>query len=295
MDFTFELRIETKNFELNKVKKLLNYLDRDDFVESYANQEQVSTEEITVLSVFDEQKELLEYIEAKIHQEFEARTEIRKYPSQLWKEAWEDDFKAPESSYFAFCDEELDQDSSEIMKTKGSELPSSLGRIYLRGNQAFGRGDHATTKALLLLLEKTLIPEESLVQSFLDVGCGTGIFAIWAEKFGFRHVVATDTDPIAIDATKKNRQRNSCTFEVYETPIPPPDNYDVIVSNILPPTLNMLFPIFKERLAKKGSLFLSGFNEANFVDVESDWIRNEFTTAEVLNERGWTAVLLKHL
>jgi len=295
VDSTFELIIEARPFEISKLKKLLNYLDRDDFVESYSNQEQISTEEITLISLFDENREVLEFIQAKINNEFEARTEIRKYPSQLWKEAWENDFKELESSYFTFYDEDLDEPSSNLDRLKEPMDESSYDKIFLTSNQAFGRGDHATTKATLILLEKVLSAEDCVDQSFLDVGCGTGIFAIWAEKFGFRQVIATDTDPVAIDATKKNRQRNGCSFEVYETPIPPAGQYDVIVSNILAPTLNMLFPIFKERLAKEGSLLLSGFNEANFVDVELDWERNGLSKVEVINERGWTAVLLKHL
>ena len=295
MDSTFELIIEARPFEISKLKKLLNYLDRDDFVESYSNQEQISNEEITLISLFDENRDVLEFIQAKINYELEAKTEIRKYPSQLWKEAWEDDFKELESSYFTFYNEDLKEPSSELDRPKEPMDESSFNNIFLNSNQAFGRGDHATTKATLILLEKVLNPEDSLDKSFLDVGCGTGIFAIWAEKFGFQQVIATDTDSVAIAATKKNRQRNGCSFEVYETPIPPAGQYDVIVSNILAPTLNMLFPIFKERLSKEGSLFLSGFNEANFVDVERDWKRIGLYKVAVINERGWTAVLLKHL
>ena len=295
MDVTFELLIEAKLFELGKIKRLLTHLNRDDFVESTQEWGESSSDQVTVVSLFDETKDVLIFIEAKINHDFEARTEIREYSSRLWKEAWESDFKNLESDYFTIQEtSETTPDASET-KFDSSKSLAKKGNIYLNSEGAFGKGDHATTKATLALLEKALKPSECQTQSFLDVGCGTGIFAIWAEKFGFRSVIATDIDPAAITSTKKNKKKNHCVFEVYETPIPPAGKYHVIVSNILPPALNLLFPIFKERLADNGYLFLSGFNEANFVDVETDWTKSGFTLIKSLNERGWSAVQLHHL
>ncbi len=294
MDVTFELLIEAKLFELGKIKRLLTHLNRDDFVESTQEWEVSSNDQVTVVSLFDETKDVLKFIEAKINNDFEARTEIREYSSRLWKEAWESDFKTLNSDYFTI-QESPDITEEAVNRVLPAKPSSKLGSIYLSSEGAFGKGDHATTKATLALLEKALTPYESRSYSFLDVGCGTGIFAIWAEKFGFQSVVATDIDPAAIRSTKKNKKKNQCVFEVYETPIPPAGKYHVIVSNILPPALNLLFPLFKERLALDGHLFLSGFNEANFVDVETDWIRSGFALVMSLDERGWSAVQLRHL
>lgn len=295
MDVTFELLIEAKLFELGKIKKLLTHLNRDDFVESTQEWEVSSNDQVTVVSLFDETKDVLLFIEAKINQDFEARTEIREYSSRLWKEAWESDFKNLESDYFTFQESSETTDEANEANFQPAKPTSKMGNIYLSSEGAFGKGDHATTKATLALLERALIPSECQTHSFLDVGCGTGVFAIWAEKFGFHSVVATDIDPAAITSTKKNKKKNHCVFEVYETPIPPAGKYHVIVSNILPPALNQLFPIFKDRLANDGHLFLSGFNEANFVDIEADWIRSGFTLVKSIDERGWSAVQLHHL
>ncbi|MEI8026044.1 MAG: 50S ribosomal protein L11 methyltransferase [Pseudomonadota bacterium] len=295
MDVTFELLIEAKLFELGKIKKLLTHLNRDDFVESTQEWEVSSNDQVTIVSLFDETKDVLLFIEAKVNQDFEARTEIREYSSRLWKEAWESDFKNLESDYFTFQEGSDAATETNELEYHPAKPSSKMERIYLSSEGAFGKGDHATTKATLALLEKALTPSECRNKTFLDVGCGTGVFAIWAEKFGFQSVVATDIDPAAITSTKKNKKKNRCVFEVYETPIPPAGKYHVIVSNILPPALNLLFPLFKDRLANDGHLFLSGFNEANFVDVEADWIRSGFILVNSIDERGWSAVQLGHL
>lgn len=170
----------------------------------------------------------------------------------------------------------------------------TLSKIMIRAGKAFGAGDHATTKATLLLMEKTLSPPTSENEAFLDVGCGTGIFAIWAYKYGFRTIVATDIDEEAIDASHYNRRLNNAQFDIYQDPLPPPGQYKVIVANILPPALNMLFDVFKERLAENGILFLAGFNESNISDIETDWIKAGFLEVSQKKERGWIAVALKH-
>jgi methylase of polypeptide subunit release factors len=45
-------------------------------------------------------------------------------------------------------------------------------------------------------------------KSVLDLGCGTGLFAIAAAKLGAAEVWATDLSPAAIDCTRRNAGRN---------------------------------------------------------------------------------------
>src|SRR5436190_16037704 len=45
-------------------------------------------------------------------------------------------------------------------------------------------------------------------KSVLDLGCGTGLFAVAAAKLGAAEVWATDVSPAAIDATRRNAERN---------------------------------------------------------------------------------------
>jgi ribosomal protein L11 methyltransferase len=71
---------------------------------------------------------------------------------------------------------------------------------------AFGTGTHPSTQ---LVLEAT----EDLLENWpgakvLDLGCGSGILSILAAKMGAAHVLALDTDPIAVRATAENAAAN---------------------------------------------------------------------------------------
>jgi ribosomal protein L11 methyltransferase len=85
-------------------------------------------------------------------------------------------------------------------------------RILLRiaGAMAFGTGEHATTAACLRLLRREAACQEP-GWTALDIGTGSGILAIAAEKFGATRVDAFDYDPRALPAARANLHRNRCT------------------------------------------------------------------------------------
>jgi ribosomal protein L11 methyltransferase len=71
--------------------------------------------------------------------------------------------------------------------------------VVIDPGQAFGTGAHHTTRLCLeLLLERE--PAGALA----DWGCGTGVLAIAAARLGFDPVLACDSDPAAIAATRAN-------------------------------------------------------------------------------------------
>jgi ribosomal protein L11 methyltransferase len=76
--------------------------------------------------------------------------------------------------------------------------------LRLDPGMAFGTGTHPTTQLCIELLEQHLRPGACV----LDLGCGSGILAIAAAKLGAAQVLALDTDPIAISATRENVARN---------------------------------------------------------------------------------------
>jgi ribosomal protein L11 methyltransferase len=78
--------------------------------------------------------------------------------------------------------------------------------IALDPGMAFGTGTHPSTQ---LVLEAT----EDLLENWpgakvLDLGCGSGILSILAAKLGAAHILALDTDPIAVRATTDNAAAN---------------------------------------------------------------------------------------
>jgi len=81
---------------------------------------------------------------------------------------------------------------------------SRLLSIVINPGMAFGTGLHETTAGCLELLVEQMKPGMRVA----DVGCGSGILAIAAARLGASHVLATDVDPLAVDATRENIDAN---------------------------------------------------------------------------------------
>jgi len=96
-----------------------------------------------------------------------------------------------------------------ILSDKISVAPSwrkgSTGKpieIIIDPKMSFGTGHHSTTKLMVQLAEKYLKPNSF----WIDVGTGTGILAIVANKLGAKEVLAFDNNPWSIaNASEKYR------------------------------------------------------------------------------------------
>lgn len=79
--------------------------------------------------------------------------------------------------------------------------------VLLDPGSAFGTGDHPTTQLCLEAVEMRL-PLGTPGGLIADVGCGSGILSIAAVKLGAKQVYAVDVDPLAVRATRSNRDLN---------------------------------------------------------------------------------------
>lgn len=86
------------------------------------------------------------------------------------------------------------------------ETPTEgLISLVINPGMAFGTGLHETTAGCLELLVDEVRPGMSVA----DVGCGSGILAIAAARLGATDVLATDVDPLAVEATAENIEANA--------------------------------------------------------------------------------------
>ncbi|MDD2707626.1 MAG: 50S ribosomal protein L11 methyltransferase [Verrucomicrobiae bacterium] len=76
-------------------------------------------------------------------------------------------------------------------------------RLVVEAGMGFGSGKHETTRLCLEMLE-----DAPVGKSCLDLGAGSGILAIAAEKIGFKQVVAVELDPKAVSNAKRNARLN---------------------------------------------------------------------------------------
>jgi ribosomal protein L11 methyltransferase len=156
--------------------------------------------------------------------------------------------------------------------------------LALDPGMAFGTGLHPTTRLCLAGVERWA--DSGLVKGAraLDVGCGSGILAIAAARFGAASVLAVDTDPIAIDATLANARRNRVAriISARRGSLPVEGaSFDLVMANLIASLLVTLAAELAAavrpgngRAASGGRLLASGI----FIDREPE-VRRAFAAA----------------
>jgi len=127
--------------------------------------------------------------------------------------------------------------------------------IRLDPGLAFGTGTHPTTRMCL-----RWIATQPVRGRVLDYGCGSGILAIGAAKFGASEVVAVDIDVAAVQSTELNASANGVTL-LAGLPDRAEGVYDVVLANILATPLKVLAPLLCAHVAPGGNLVLAGILE----------------------------------
>ena len=133
--------------------------------------------------------------------------------------------------------------------------------IRLDPGMAFGTGTHPTTAMCLRWIAAHGQSRAAVGPGrVLDYGCGSGILAIGAAKFGATAVDAVDIDTAALEATAQNAQANGVRLKT-GLPDTATGLYQVVLANILATPLQVLAPLLCARLAPGGHLVLSGILE----------------------------------
>lgn len=162
--------------------------------------------------------------------------------------------------------------------------------IVLDPGMAFGTGKHETTRACL-----EYIDELAPVDSFLDMGCGSGILSIAAAKLGCRAVTGFDVDSEAVEASRENAAANgvAVTFFKYGLGVNVKRDLgraDLVVANILGPLLIR----FADEIAPCASrhLVVSGILTTLYPNVLAAYASRGFGEVSRKTLGEWTTGLL---
>ena len=143
--------------------------------------------------------------------------------------------------------------------------------IALDPGMAFGTGSHPTTHLCLEALED-LTPAGGQV---LDLGCGSGILAIAAAKFGAAHVLAVDNDPIAVEATEENKEVNhvgdkiSAEVGSLDTIVASGAQFDLVAANLIARVILAMSEQGLGQIVRPGGVAVfSGIIQEQVADIE---------------------------
>ena len=161
--------------------------------------------------------------------------------------------------------------------------------IIIEPKMSFGTGHHETTHMMI----QHILDHDFTNKSVLDMGCGTGVLAILAEKRGARSIDAIDIDHWCFENSNENVERNDCkNIRVFEgdASLLSGKSYDVIIANI---NRNILLNDLKTYVAclnRDGELYLSGFYSEDIPVIENACASHMLKLVKKLERNNWVAL-----
>lgn len=131
--------------------------------------------------------------------------------------------------------------------------------IVIMPKMSFGTGHHDTTR----LVCKNMLAVDFKNKTVLDMGCGTGVLAILANKLGASNITAIDIDDWSVENAIENCESNNCSSiqikKGNSNLLNDKTTFDIILANINKNVLKADLPVYAKSLNPAGLLFLSGF------------------------------------
>jgi len=189
---------------------------------------------------------MLEEVQILSSDEVEFKVERENIEQVNWNEEWEKNFEP-----------------IEVQGKVSVRAPFHGGKqleynIVIEPKMSFGTGHHETTHLMIEHLLEIDLREKKV----LDMGCGTGILAIFSEMRGASEVEAIDIDPWCYENSVENAARNSCRkIKVFEgdAGLLKEQQFDVVIANINRNILLDDMSSYVKCLKPGGLLLLSGF------------------------------------
>lgn len=210
---------------------------------------------------------------------------VSKLEARNWNAEWESSFQPVEVG--------------REVRIRAEHHPAAEGfthELVIHPRMAFGTGHHATTRMVvrgMLGLEATGGRFAHGLKDTLvcDLGCGTAVLAILAERMGAKEVRAIDIDEQAVLNARENVERNGCTRITVEKGVATAlegHAYDIILANIERNTLLDAMGLMAGAMRPGAALFLSGFIVADRPLLAAAAEAHGLLLAEHLEEGEWS-------
>ncbi|NLP51303.1 50S ribosomal protein L11 methyltransferase [Bacillus sp. RO1] len=165
--------------------------------------------------------------------------------------------------------------------------------IELDPGMAFGTGTHPTTVLCIQAIERTVKPQDKVI----DVGTGSGVLSIAAAMLDAKEVLALDLDDVAVESAKLNIKLN----KVHPTVTVKQNNLlknvegpvDVVVANILAEVIVRFTDDVYHVLENGGTFISSGIISMKKQEVKDALIKSGFKIQETMMMEDWVAFIAK--
>jgi ribosomal protein L11 methyltransferase len=207
--------------------------------------------------------------------------EVKLIPQQNWNAQWESQFEP------VFIGEAI-----RVVAPFHQLEPFGGIEIMIEPKMSFGTGHHQTTH----LMCASMMEMDFHSKRVLDMGSGTGVLAILAEKRGATDIVAIDIEEWSAENCAENVLRNACThiqslhggMEVI-----PSEKFDVVLANINKNVLTAQIATYSDRMKKGAYLLLSGFFVSDTDELKMVAARLNFHFVVQHELEGWAVLIFK--
>ena len=220
---------------------------------------------------------LLDDIQILQSEEVTFSYDVKEIEQVNWNEEWEKNF------------EPIVVADQVSVRAPFHKNPGLKYDIVIEPKMSFGTGHHETTHLMI----QHLMDLDLHGKKVLDMGCGTGILAIFAEMKGAAAVDAIDIDNWCYENSLENVERNNCHhISVYEgdASLLKPAAYDVIIANINRNILLKDMPVYTNSLKENGILFLSGFYTEDIEKINASAESNGLQLDKKLQRNNWVGL-----
>lgn len=203
----------------------------------------------------DWNEKILEDVYLLKQPDFNIKYRMEEIAPENWNQAWESNFNP------------INIDNQVYIRAPFHEKNSFPIDLLIEPKMSFGTGHHETTH----LMVQHLLQIDLNHKEVLDMGCGTAVLAILAEKLGAVKVDAIDIDFWSYENSLENLERNHCQkISVYQgdATLLQQQQYDVIIANINRNILLQDMENYVKVLKNNGLLLLSGFYTEDIPYIE---------------------------
>jgi len=172
--------------------------------------------------------------------------------------------------------------------------------LEIEAAMAFGTGHHATTRGCLLALDG-LMRRGIVARNVADIGCGTGVLAMAAQRGWRRRVIASDIDRVAVQTARANLRANhvgaaapvvrAAGFRQADLHARAP--YDLVLANILARPLAQMAPELAAHTAPGSLAILSGILAVQAQRVIGVYAGHRFARRETIRLGDWVTLVLE--
>ena len=203
--------------------------------------------------------------------------QMRQVEQENWNHLWESNFPMTEIAKRVV-----------VYAPFHTNIPDYQYRICIMPQMSFGTGHHETTALMIELM----LQLEMSGKTVLDMGCGTGILAIFASMKNASAVTAIDIDEWAYRNTVENCERNGIrNIEILQNDsrLLANRNFDLLLANINRNVLLEDMSVYANCLPKDGLLQVSGFYTCDFQMITTEAKRNGLKLCKHVEKKNWVA------